>query len=198
MAKSKGNVITFGLSGKIGDFLVFRQKDGQTIVAKLAKPSKKASEKQEAHRKLFQRATVYAKAATEDPQLKKLYDAVVKKKKGVTAYNVAVADFCHAPDIETIDLSDYSGAVGDEIRVIVSDDFAVKSVHVSISNADGSMVEEGYASSGPGNRWTYIVIQNNESLDGDKIVVSASDIPGNITTDSYECPENITTGNRSL
>jgi hypothetical protein len=186
MAKSKGNVITFGLSGKVGDLLVFRQRDGQTIVAKLAERSKKASEKQEAQRRLFQRATVYAKAAAGDPQLKDLYGAAAKKKKGITDYNVALADFCHAPDIETIDLSDYSGAAGDEIRVIVSDDFAVKSVHISISNADGSTVEEGYASQGLGNLWTYIATQNNESLDGDKIVVSASDIPGNITVESDE------------
>jgi hypothetical protein len=58
MANSKGNVITFGLNGEIGDILVFRQRDGQTIVAKLAEQSKKVSEKQEAHRRLFQRATV--------------------------------------------------------------------------------------------------------------------------------------------
>jgi hypothetical protein len=183
MAKSKGNVITFGLSGKVGDLLVFRQRDGQTIVAKLAESPKKSSEKQKEHRKLFQRATIYAKAAVEDPQLKGLYDAAAKKKKGITAYNVAVADFCHAPDIETVDLSDYTGMTGDEIRIIASDDFAVKSVHVSIKDVDGSTVEEGYASHGLGNLWTYIATQNNECLDGDKIVITASDIPGNITVE---------------
>jgi hypothetical protein len=35
MAKQKGNVVTYGLSGKIGDLLVFRQKDDQTIVSKI-------------------------------------------------------------------------------------------------------------------------------------------------------------------
>ncbi|MDR0384979.1 MAG: hypothetical protein LBH60_02755 [Prevotellaceae bacterium] len=183
MAKSKGNVVTFGLSGKIGDLLVFRQRNGQTIVAKLAERPKHASGKQTAHRKRFQQATVYAQAVVKDPQLKELYDAAAKKRKGVTAYNIAVADFFNAPDIETLDLSAYKGEVGDEIRITVSDDFAVKEVHVSISNADGSVVEEGYASHISGNLWTYVATQYNESLDGDRIEISASDIPGNITSE---------------
>jgi hypothetical protein len=32
MAKQTGNVVTHGLSGKIGDLLVFRRKDGKTIL----------------------------------------------------------------------------------------------------------------------------------------------------------------------
>jgi hypothetical protein len=54
MAKSKNNVVTFGLSGKIGDLLVFRQRDGQTIVAKVPQQSGKVSEKQKMQRKRFQ------------------------------------------------------------------------------------------------------------------------------------------------
>ena len=34
MAKSVNNIITHGLSGKIGDLLVFKQVDGKTIVSK--------------------------------------------------------------------------------------------------------------------------------------------------------------------
>jgi hypothetical protein len=33
MAKSKNNLVTHGLSGKIGDMLVFRQVGGETIVS---------------------------------------------------------------------------------------------------------------------------------------------------------------------
>jgi hypothetical protein len=47
---------------------------------------------------------VYAKGAVEAAETKELYDKEAKKKKGVTAYNVAVADFFSAPDIHTIDL----------------------------------------------------------------------------------------------
>jgi hypothetical protein len=67
--------------------------------------------------------------------------------------------------------------------MIVSDDFAVKSVHVRIINADGSLVEEGPAVNSAGSAWIYTAAQNNESLDGDKIIITASDLPGNITTE---------------
>jgi hypothetical protein len=186
MAKSRNNVITHGLSGKIADLLIFRQRHGQTIVSKVPEPNTKYSEKQIQQRKRFQQATIYAKIATETPGIKELYAGKAKKQKGMTAYNVAVADFFNAPDIETVDLSGYAGAAGDEIRIVASDDFAVKSVHVQISNADGSPVEDGYAVNSIGNLWIYTATANNESLDGDKIVVSVSDMPGNITEESYE------------
>jgi hypothetical protein len=171
------------LSGKIGDLLVFRQRDGKTIVSKIPQPPTSASEKQKKQRKRFQQATIYAKSALGDPPIKERYDAAAKKKKGGAAYRIAVVDFFYAPDIHTVDLSDYTGAVGDPIRMIVSDDFAVKSVHVRILNADGSPVEEGFAVNSEGNTWIYTAAQNNESLDGDKIIISASDLPGNITTE---------------
>jgi hypothetical protein len=183
MAKSKNNVITYGLSGKIGDLLVFRQRDGITVVSKMPEQQKEASEKQTANRKRFQQAAVYAKIAVEDAETKDLYGEQAKKRKGLTAYNVAVADFFNAPDIDTVDLSAYTGSVDDQIRIIVSDDFAVKSVHVQINNADGSLVEQGFALRGAGNLWTYIATENNESLDGDKILITASDLPGNIVAE---------------
>jgi hypothetical protein len=183
MAKSTNNVLTYGLSGKIGDLLVFRQKDGKTIVAKVPEQSKTTSDKQKEQRKRFQQATIYAKNAVNSAGVKERYAEGAKKKKGITAYNVAVADFFNAPDIHSIDLSEYTGKVGDEIRVTVSDDFAVQSVHVQINNADGSLVEDGYAVYSAGNLWIYAATQPNENLDGDRIVISASDLPGNITTE---------------
>jgi hypothetical protein len=181
MATSKKNVVTFGLSGKIGDMLVFRQMGGKTIVSSVPEKSQVASEKQLAQRKRFQQAIIYAQIATADPETKGLYDAAAKKGKKLV--NVAVADLFNAPDIEQIDLSGYSGNVGDRIRIIASDDFAVKSVHVRITNADGSLVEEGNAAQGVSKLWIYTAAQSNEQLDGDKIVVSASDLPGNVTTE---------------
>jgi hypothetical protein len=103
MAQSKNNVLTHGLSGTI-DLLVFRQKDGKTIVAKRPDSSGKGSEKQQEQRNRFQQATIYAKNAVDTAGVQELYAGEAKKKKGITAYNVAVADFFNAPDIQTIDL----------------------------------------------------------------------------------------------
>jgi hypothetical protein len=179
MAKQKNNVVTHGLSGKIGDLLVFRQRDGKTVVAKMPAQPKTLSDKQIKHRKRFQQAMIYATAAAVSPETAELYRAAAKK--GRTPVNVAVADFFNAPDIEEVDLSGYAGCAGEQIRITVSDDFAVISVKVQICNADGSQVEEGEAVRSAGNLWIYTTSQNNESLEGDRIVVSASDMPGNIT-----------------
>ena len=95
---------------------------------------------------------------------------------------VAVADFLHAPDVDEIDVTDYHGAINDSIRVRVTDDFKVQQVQVSILNADGTLVEEGNAAK-QGNEidWIYTATATNESKEGDKIVVRASDKPGNIS-----------------
>lgn len=128
MAKSKNNVITFGLSGKIGDVLVFRQMSGETIVSKIPKKSSKVSAKQKKQRKRFQQAVIYGKAAVDSPETGELYRAA--QKKGKRPMNVAVADFLNAPDIEHVDLSGYTGSVGQS------------KILISVSDLPGNVTEE--------------------------------------------------------
>jgi hypothetical protein len=103
-----------------------------------------------------------------------------------TPYVVAVADFLNAPDIENVDVSGYKGQPGDTIRVRVTDDFAVTWVSVRITNSDGSLVEETAAQSSDGYEWTCTATQTNDSLEGDKIEVFASDTPGNYVHNQQE------------
>ncbi|WP_232748829.1 hypothetical protein [Capnocytophaga stomatis] len=85
-----------------------------------------------------------------------------------------------APKIEQIDLSGYTGQVGDTIKVRAYDDFKVVSVTIHIYNSDSSLVEEGNAVDN-GLDWVYTATQANTDLSGDKIVVRATDMPANIT-----------------
>ncbi len=179
MAKQTNNVVTHGLSGKIGDLLVFRQRYGKTIVSGVPRQPKTASDKQKQHRERFQNAVLYAQSAVATEGLKEQYAAGVQK--GKTAFNIAVADFLSAPDIRQIDLSGYTGQPGDKIHITISDDFAVTTVSVRITNADGTLVEEGEALRGLGNLWAYTATQENQTLEGDKIEIIASDLPGNKT-----------------
>lgn len=98
-----------------------------------------------------------------------------------TAYNVAIADFFNAPNIQLIDISAYTGAIGSTIKVWVADDFKVASVHLKIGNADSSLVEEGNAVIGT-NGWVYSATVANASLSDDKITVMASDQPANTSS----------------
>jgi len=108
MAKQSNNVVTHGLSGKVGDLLVFSQRGGKTVVSKVPQKRKGGdSELQKEHKRKFQRAVLYAKSALTSPDLQEAYGK--SAKKGQTAYNVAVADFFHAPDIHQVDVSNYTG-----------------------------------------------------------------------------------------
>jgi hypothetical protein len=138
------------------------------------------SEEQKEHQRIFQRTVMYGKMAIADAALKAGYQQ--QAKPGQSAFNVAVADFFNAPAIDSVDLSQYTGSVGDSIRVRAHDDFAVQEVRVRITNADGTLVEEGAARTDEiGYEWTYVATQTNESLDGDRIEIFVSDIPGNVT-----------------
>ena len=179
MAKQTNNVVTHGLSGKVGDLLVFRQRAGKTVVSKAPLKRKVTTEGQKEQQRKFQRAVLYAKSVLADPGMGAAYNQAAKK--GQTGYNVAVADFFHAPDIQNIDISSYTGQPGDLIRIEVSDDFSVKEVKLTITNADGTLVEEGFAAPDAiGYLWKYTATATNDSLDGDKIEITVSDLPGNV------------------
>ncbi|MGC3977454.1 MAG: hypothetical protein QM751_04020 [Paludibacteraceae bacterium] len=181
MAESKNNIITHGLSGKVGDLIVFRNRNGKTFVSGKPRPSTgEPTEAEKEHQKFFQQAVIYAKSALANPATKQAYkDAAAG---GESAYNVAVADFMNAPDIDTIDLGKYTGKVGDIIVVTVTDDFKVAEVSVTILNEDGSEVEHGLAQSAAGGlQWLYTATAANSSLSGDKIIIEVSDLPGHIT-----------------
>ena len=178
MAKSKNNIITHGLSGKVGDILVFRQRAGQTIVSKVPVQSGELTENQKAVNRKFQQAVIYAKASLADASLKAAYAAEAEGAQ--TGYNIAIADFFHAPDISEVDFSAYAGQPGDKIKIRVSDNFMVKEVRVAIMNSDGTIADQGIAANDiNGLDWIFTATEANPSLEGDKIIITATDNPDN-------------------
>lgn len=125
----------------------------------------------------LQQAVVYGKAALRDFIKRQTYESASDER---SPFEVAFADFLNAPSIDSIDLSEYSGRIGTRISVIVQDDFAVSSVYVKIQNADGSVADEGHASPGLfSTEWVFTATQDNPELKGDKITITATDLPGN-------------------
>jgi hypothetical protein len=184
MAKQKRNVITHGTSGKVGGLVVFRQlKGGRTVLANIPElqEGREMSEKQVEQQSKFQKAVVYAQVATHVPETEQLYADAAKKNPKLSAYNIAIADYLNAPDIKMVDLSVFTGLKGSEIRIVASDDFLVKNVQVEIYDVDGVLLENGEANNLAGDLWIYTATVDNQNTTGVKIVVSASDLPGNIT-----------------
>ena len=70
-----------------------------------------------------------------------------------------------------------------EYERLATDDFRVERVQVAIFNSDGKVVEQGDAvQQANAIDWVYTATAENESTEGDKIVISASDKPGHVTT----------------
>ena len=179
MGKSKSNYAITGLSGKVGKVFVFRQRGGETIVATPPSHTKAPSASQKAQQERFIRASAYAKNALQDPSLKEDYTAEAKKRRNVSAYNMAMTDYLRAPKIAHIDHSGYTGsATGEKIMIEAGDAFKVIAVKVRIEDHDAPLVEEGSATLVQG-KWVYTTTVTNPSLTGDKIIVTATDRPGN-------------------
>ena len=100
-----------------------------------------------------------------------------------SAYHLAIADFCNAPQIGEINISGYNGLQGDLISITATDDFQIVAVKVRIESADRSLSEEGEAIlQADGINWMYTAIHSIESLAGICITVTANDIPGHFFT----------------
>jgi len=176
MAKVRNNVIVRGLSGSFGDQLVMKiDKAGRTIVSnkpgfdenRVFTPSQKAQQEK------FREASVYARDAKDLP-------VYATKAEGtpMNPYNVALADWFHAPEIKEIDLSDWTGQSGQVIRIQALDDVQVKQVGVVITDENDAVLEQGAATKAEGGWWTY---QTHAAAIGNpKVLVAAEDLPGHI------------------
>ena len=183
MATTKNNVIVKGASGKFGRQIVFSQRAGKTIVAKLPSNSKKPpTTKQKAQHEKFARAAAYAKNALLDPSLKEAYTLEAKKRQDVSAYNMAMTDYLLPPQITNVDHSAYTGdASGEKIIIEAGDAFKITTMKVKITAANNSTLEEGNATLVNG-KWQYTTTTANATLTGTKIILIATDRPGNTTT----------------
>ena len=89
MAKIKDNLAMQGISGKLGNQVVYRRVGDKIIV--VAKPRRKPTTHPTliSQNNRFRLASTYAKNALQDPVLKDLYTAEAKRRGVINAYNMA-------------------------------------------------------------------------------------------------------------
>lgn len=182
MAKVRNNIFVRGLSGSLGDqFVVRKDKAGRTIVsaAPTFDDNRTFSEAQLDRQEKFRDASAYGKTTKDNP-------AYVDKAEGtpLSSYNVAMADFFHAPEITEVDVTVWHGAVGQPIRVRAVDDVQVTQVQVVITDSAGVVLEQGAATLDEGNWWVYTTTAT--APDGSKVIASARDLPGHIAEFHWE------------
>ena len=178
MAKVRNNVVIRGLSGSFGEQMVIRiDKAGRTIVAN--KPefdeNRVFTPGQLAQQEAFREARAYAK----DAKAQEMY-VVMAEGTPKSPSNIAMADWFHAPEIKEIDLSAWTGGIGQPIRIRAMDDVQVMQVTVVITDEEDAVLEQGAAVAGDGSWWTYTA-STSISATTPKVLVSVKDLPGHIT-----------------
>ena len=179
MAKVKLNPVVEQIRGGIGD-LIFKRYEGEVIVVRKADMTDREwSEAQLAKREQFRQAALYGKLVMADPVTKARY-VEAAKAQGQPVFSLTVADFFNAPSVDEVDLSAYTGKVGDVIVIRASDDFEVKDVSVVLTKGDGSPVESGVATETPvrSGRWVYTATVEMAAGTPVRIAVTAIDRPG--------------------
>ena len=165
-----------GFRGQIGDLIFRRLPDGTTVVTQ-APPKKnkrqkqrakeKRSPRQKAHNNRFSDSSVYAWwASRENP----IYAELAAADPMRNAYNFAVSDWFHPPEIHRIQRR------GGHIRVEATDNILVARVRVTILDEDGKVLEKGECTKGKGNWWTF-----TPTVKGHTIIAEAWDLPRNVT-----------------
>jgi phosphoketolase len=178
MAESKNNYVMYGMSGKLGKLLIFRQRAGKTFAMAVPNRSASFTEEQLEIQSKFKEAASWARGILKNAENRKFYSS--QATGGQSAFNMAIADWFTDPEIKEIDTTDYTGVTGSVIKVLVADIIKVQSVKVSITTASGTLVEEGSAVfDADSQQWLYVAIQNNASPAGSIIKVTATDKPGN-------------------
>lgn len=187
MAKVKLNPVLEQFRGKVGD-LVFKHYEGEVIVGR--NPDRSGIQPTEAqleHQARFRQAILYGKLVMADPDKKAFYEQAAKERRK-PLFSLTVADFFNAPVLDEVDLSEYSGTVGDTIRVRAHDDFRVARLQVTISDLEGQVIESGEAVETPpnGGHWVYNTTANAPEDSTVRITVMASDQPGGSSEATYD------------
>ncbi len=120
MKVTRDNLFLEGNRGSARNMTI-RKRAGEFITsAKRGKSEKPPTAAMLEVQETFKFGTLYAKAVMLDASKKALYDAA--KKPGQSAYTLAVRDSFVAPEIRSITAPEYTGAIGEKIRVRAIDD----------------------------------------------------------------------------
>lgn len=184
MAHVKLNPILEQIRGAVGD-LVFRRYEDHVILARKPDASDRPpTPKQAAQRERFRQAALYGRMTLADPDSRTFYEGEAHKRH-VPLFSLTVADFFHAPTIDEIDVSAYHGKAGDPITVSATDDIEVARVEITVSTADGTLIETGEAAL-DGGHWVYVATAAVAAGTDVRIGVRAYDRPGGVGEDTAE------------
>lgn len=183
MAIIKDNIITEGLSGMLGDVVVFRQLRGKTIMANKPRKPTTQSELQRENRNRFAKASAFAKHILQDPQKKEYYLQKARKLKLPNAYTAAITDYMRKPTVMAVKCR---GNAGENVMIMAGKKgFSLSAVTVSLVNGEGVSIATSTATliDRLRHQWKARLTPESEmqnySRKGARIVIMATDHTGN-------------------
>jgi hypothetical protein len=154
------NSLAAGIHGSIGNIVIVHH-NGRVWTRTKPSVTPEPTPSRIVHRSKIALAGKWTKSLKEKaPEVVARY-RVAAEGTPWTWQNVAVSDYMHGPVIEDIDLSGYTGATCQPIRVQARDDvpppmkLGVAEVQIALRNASGQVLEKGGATA-EGNIWTYL------------------------------------------
>jgi len=179
MAKTELNSALRGISGAIDNW-VYRNLGDRIVICRRGVNTAAPTDAQLAVRERFRLAADYGRTAKQDPALRAVYEAVAKAK-GTSVLIAMMTDYLNPPDVNSVDLSSYTGRVGDPIRIRASKEAGVMAVNVAIRASDLTVLEEGAAVLQNGT-WIYTAATAVPASSAVTITATAVDRPGNTGT----------------
>lgn len=172
MALTNDNVILRGATGTFAKQIVFRQRNGKTVMCNRPCKYPPKTPTQIANQERFKRANDFAKAAIKDPVKKAFYKSIAKPNQ--TAFNAAFQDAYHKPGV-TVSVQEQT------IEVETKGKHRVEKVKVAIEKADGTEKRTGHATK-KNDLWEFD-LGNIEK--GESIRLWVHDVAGNIVQKKY-------------
>lgn len=143
MSIIKDNILMEGVSGMLGDVVVFRQLRGKTIMANRPSKPRFQSELQRENRRRFAKASAFAKQAMQDPQKKEYYRAKARRLGLPNGYTAAITDYMRKPQVTAVKTK--GNAQGNIAIAACKEGFSLASVTVTMVNAEGTALATGTA-----------------------------------------------------
>ncbi len=144
MSKVRYNGVADALQGRMG-VVVFRRMLGKLYASNRPNESTKpASEAQRNHRARFGQTSSKARQAMADPAARPVYERLAAARQ-TTVFGIAASDVYNPPEVVEIDCAGLTRQIGGQVKILATDDAEVKSVHVTLRDANGSVLEQGAA-----------------------------------------------------
>lgn len=174
-------LLILSAKGHLGNIVIYPHKSKPELFimrgkGKRSKPFRDAELRNQLNFKLAQ---AYAKVAQNDSRYQAAHEATHRE-----VINIAIANYLNAPVVQEINLTGYTGSIGDLIRITADDDFEVTRVLVKIFDLAGAVLEDGTASRDAviKTSWTYVAQTSIAAGQTVVIEVAALDDPDNRAT----------------